>query len=155
MFFNKTGQFLCTLTSTKLNGTFSKAIHLTGIKQQSFQNWYQSLWAPKVLEPPYCHIVQIGDPVLRQRAALVPVEAITSKNLQFFIQNMITVLRKYKAIGISAPQIGISLRVIVMEFSDKTKSEFSIEVQKSQQMEVLPLTVRKKRHFTNTLNLRY
>lgn len=141
MFFNKTGKLLCTLTSIKSNNTISKAIHISGIQQKSFQIWYQSLWVPKVLEPPYRHIVQIGDPVLRQRASPVPVEAITSKNVQFFIQNMITVLRKYKAVGLSAPQIGISLRVIVMEFTEKTKCEFSIELQKTRQMEVLPLTV--------------
>lgn len=139
MFLKETGKLLRTIV--QFNQTINKNIHLSCIKRRSFANWYRSLWVPKTTEPPYEHVVQIGDPVLRQRAAPVPVEAITSKEVQFFIKNMIRVLRKYKAVGLSAPQIGISLQVIVLEFTAKTRSEFPPEIQRVRNMTDLPLTV--------------
>lgn len=113
----------------------------TSSQLNSFKSWYQSRWIPRKTEPPYTHICQIGDPILRQKSALVPVDAIKSKELNLFIDQLIDVLHNYKLVGIAAPQVGIGLRIIVMEFSDRLKKEFTADEYKVREMEKLPLTV--------------
>lgn len=120
----------------------SAPIHTTVPATQTFRKWYQSLWTPRsTVHPPYEHVTQVGDPVLRRRAADVPAEAITSKEVKFLVSRMIRVLHKYKCVGLAAPQIGTALNVLVMEFSPKTLATFTAEVAKAKRMEVLPLTV--------------
>ena len=113
----------------------------TSLKSFSISKWYRNIWIPKLVEPPYSHVTQVGDPVLRQISDPVPDEFITSKEINFLITTMINVLRKYECVGLAAPQVGISLRIIVMEFSEKLKGKFSPAVYKTRQMETLPLTV--------------
>lgn len=117
-----------------------KTIHTTS-QLKSFKSWYQSRWIPRKTEPPYAHITQIGDPVLRQKSAPVPLDAIKTKELNLFIDQLIDVLHSYKLVGIAAPQVGIGLRLIVMEFHDGLKDEFTAEEYKVRAMENLPLTV--------------
>jgi peptide deformylase len=57
-------------------------------------------------------IVLLGDPVLRRRAKRVPqVDA----SIQRLIDDMIDSMREASGVGLAAPQIGVSLRVIVIE----------------------------------------
>jgi peptide deformylase len=60
-------------------------------------------------------IVQIGAPVLRQRAAEVPHEAIASPQIQTLIEDMIETMRAAPGVGLAAPQVGQALRIIVVE----------------------------------------
>ena len=60
-------------------------------------------------------IVQAGTPVLRARAADVPVERITTPELQQLFATMIATMRAAPGVGLAAPQIGVPLRVIVLE----------------------------------------
>ena len=60
-------------------------------------------------------ITQVGHPVLRARAADVPPETIASPEMQDLFETMIAVMRKAPGVGLAAPQIGIPLRVIVLE----------------------------------------
>ena len=54
----------------------------------------------------------LGDPVLRQRARRVPqVDA----SIQRLIDDMIDSMREASGVGLAAPQVGVSLRVIVIE----------------------------------------
>jgi peptide deformylase len=58
----------------------------------------------------------LGDPVLRQRAKRVPqVDA----SIQRLIDDMIDSMREASGVGLAAPQIGVSLRVIVIEVPDE------------------------------------
>lgn len=114
----------------------------TSAQLNSFKSWYRSKWIPRRLEPPYTHIVQIGDPVLRQKSAALPVDAIKSKEVNFFIDQLIDVLHGYKLAGIAAPQVGMALKIIVMEFGDELKKEFTAEEYRVREMEKLPLTVK-------------
>lgn len=109
---------------------------------QTFRQWYQSLWAPRSPPlPPYQHIAQVGDPVLRRKAVDVPAEAITGPEVKYLVRRMVHVLRKYKCVGLAAPQIGSPLNIMIMEFSQKTLEGFAPEIRKAKRMEVLPLTV--------------
>lgn len=119
----------------------TKTIH-TSAQLDSFKTWYQSKWTPRKTEAPYAHVIQVGDPILRQKSSPVPLDAIKSKELNFFIDQLIDVLHNYKLVGIAAPQVGIGLRIIVMEFDDRlVKDEFTAQEYKVREMENLPLTV--------------
>lgn len=118
-----------------------KAIHHTSSQPQSFKSWYQSQWIPRKTEPPYSHIIQIGDPVLRQKCSTVPLDAINTKELNLFLDQLVDVLRGFKCVGLAAPQVGIGLRIIVMEFHDGLRDEFTADEYKVREMEKLPLTV--------------
>ncbi len=121
--------------------SIQKSIIHTYTHLNSLKTWYQRKWIPRKTEPPYTHITQIGDPVLRQKSAPVPLDAIKSKELNFFIDQLVDVLHRYKLVGMAAPQVGIGLQIIVMEFSDRLKKEFTAEEYKVREMEPLPLTV--------------
>ena len=60
-------------------------------------------------------IVQVGEPVLRELAAEVPVEKIGTAELQELFRTMIAVMRDAPGVGLAAPQIGVPWRVIVLE----------------------------------------
>ncbi len=57
-------------------------------------------------------IVKYPDPMLRKRSR--PVSRITS-DLQALIEHMLTSMRRAQGIGLAAPQVGVLLRVIVIE----------------------------------------
>lgn len=60
-------------------------------------------------------IVQAGDPVLRRVAAAVPPEEFGSPGLRALVDQMIEVMHAAPGVGLAAPQIGVPLRVIVLE----------------------------------------
>ncbi len=64
---------------------------------------------------PASPIVQIGAPVLRARAAEVPPEKVASPEMRALYTRMIEVMRAAPGVGLAAPQIGVGLRVIVLE----------------------------------------
>lgn len=116
-------------------------LHTTITSHKSFRKWYQALWTPLRTEPPYDHVAQVGDPVLRQKACDVPPESITSPEVQFLVDRMTGVLRKYNCVGLAAPQIGVPLNIILLEFTEKMMKSHSSETVKLRQMETMPLTV--------------
>ncbi|EDW67135.1 peptide deformylase, mitochondrial [Drosophila virilis] len=126
----------------KLCGRHERYLSTSLAASQSFRKWYQQLWTMKRTNmPPYGHFTQIGDPVLRDRAAVVPAECVDSKEVQAIVDQMVHVLRKFDCVGIAAPQIGISLRIIAMEFRRSIKQDLSEATYKARQMSELPLTV--------------
>ncbi|MBM4360170.1 MAG: peptide deformylase [Deltaproteobacteria bacterium] len=60
-------------------------------------------------------IVQVGHAVLRERAGAVDASAIATAEFQALIDRMIRVMREAPGVGLAAPQLGIPLRVFVME----------------------------------------
>lgn len=117
---------------------FSNTVQLAS----SFARWYRNLWRPgPANEPPYDHVTQIGDPVLRQKADPVPTDMVTSPEVKYLIKSMVDVMRKYNCVGLAAPQIGIPLRILAMEFKDKLRDEYNSAEYKVKEMQTLPLTV--------------
>jgi len=62
-------------------------------------------------------IVKLGDPVLRQVAK--PVIRILTGDTQKLIERMKTVMQKAHGLGLAAPQVGVSLRVIIYDVEDE------------------------------------
>ncbi|PIN10137.1 Peptide deformylase [Handroanthus impetiginosus] len=60
-------------------------------------------------------IVKAGDPVLHEPAQEVKPGEIGSERIQKVIDDMVKVMRKAPGVGLAAPQIGIPLRIIVLE----------------------------------------
>ncbi|XP_022906769.1 peptide deformylase, mitochondrial-like [Onthophagus taurus] len=107
----------------------------------AFRTWYAKLWKRKPGNPPYNHVVQIGDPRLRVKCSPIPVEDIKSNEIQYLIKHLKHVLKRYDCVGLSAPQIGVDLQVFVMELSKKQLKDFSESEIKSKDVKVFPLTV--------------
>lgn len=60
-------------------------------------------------------IAQMGNPVLRRPADLVPIKSIKSPILQKFIDDMIETMREYSGVGLAGPQVHESLQIVVIE----------------------------------------
>jgi peptide deformylase len=63
-------------------------------------------------------ILTTPDPVLRQRARKV--RSVT-KNIQTLMDDMLETMRMAPGVGLAAPQIGVSQRVIVVEFKEESE----------------------------------
>ena len=63
-------------------------------------------------------IVTLPDPVLRKKAR--PVSAF-DKNLQTLIQDMVETMRQAPGVGLAAPQVGVSERLIVVEYAEPSE----------------------------------
>jgi len=64
-------------------------------------------------------ILQAGNPILRQAAKEVPRDLIDSSTLQDLIEIMVTTMRDAPGVGLAAPQIGVPLRIIVLEDTER------------------------------------
>ena len=71
--------------------------------------------APTAPTAPANPIVQAGDPVLRGVAKPVDPREIPTPAFQALVARMIAVMRAAPGVGLAAPQLGIPLRVIVLE----------------------------------------
>lgn len=79
---------------------------------------------PAPAEPP---IVQSGAPVLRARAAEVLPERVDTPEMRALIARMIDAMRRAPGVGLAAPQIGVGLRVIVLEDRDELIAKLTPE----------------------------
>lgn len=130
------------LLEWKIANHGKRFINISNKRENSFRKVYKEFWSPKLInKPPYEHFTQVGDPVLRTKAAEVPGELVNSKEVEHIVEKMIKVLRKFDCVGVAAPQIGISLRIIVMEFRDGLKDILPKPVYEARKMCTLPLTV--------------
>ncbi|GAB2284414.1 Peptide deformylase 1A, chloroplastic/mitochondrial [Dionaea muscipula] len=77
-------------------------------------------------------IVKAGDPVLHEPAQEVDPEEIGSERIQKIIDNMVKVMRMGPGVGLAAPQIGIPLRIIVLEDTKEYISYVTKEEAKAQ-----------------------
>ncbi len=66
-------------------------------------------------------ILQIGHPVLRQVAKAIDVADIKSDEVQSLIADLVDTMRAANGAGIAANQIGVPLRVTVMEVTDNPR----------------------------------
>ena len=65
-------------------------------------------------------IVTLPDPVLRRKARTV---TNFDKNLQTLVDDMIETMREAPGVGLAAPQVGVSERVIVVEYAEPEEVE--------------------------------
>lgn len=69
-------------------------------------------------------IVQIGHPVLREKAQPLTKEEILSKETRELTERMKEIMRAAPGVGLAAPQIGISKQIIVIEDREEYMQKF-------------------------------
>jgi peptide deformylase len=85
-------------------------------------------------------IVTAGDPVLRMPAAPVPQEMLGTPALRGLIELMVAAMRAAPGVGLAAPQIGVGLRLIVLEDAPPLMAHLS-EAERAERGRVeVPLT---------------
>ena len=70
-------------------------------------------------------IVRAGSAVLRMRSAEVAPEELGSKGLRELVKNMVEAMRRAPGVGLAAPQLGVSKRVIVLEDAERLMATLS------------------------------
>lgn len=111
------------------------------ISYAKFRTWYANLVKSKPQDPPYRHVVQIGDPILRVPCEAIPQDMIKSSEVRFLIYQLKAVFDKYNCVGLSAPQIGMPFQVAVIEFNKKHAKCFSQDEFRNKDMSILQRTV--------------
>lgn len=105
-------------------------------------NWYARLAPARgKSNPPYEHVIQIGDPKLRKISEPVPLDKINSNEIQTVINKLEYVIKKYGSLGMSAPQIGVNVRIFVMRHTVKQIAMIPKDIAQLRCMEPLPFTV--------------
>jgi peptide deformylase len=85
-------------------------------------------------------IVQAGHPVLRAEALPVPAEMLGTTPLRELVAAMTEVMRKAPGVGLAAPQIGVGLRLIVLEDADALMSRLTPAERAARGRVPVPLT---------------
>lgn len=86
-------------------------------------------------------IVQVGAPVLRGRAAEVGPERIAGDEIQQLIARMITAMREAPGVGLAAPQLGVPLRVLVLEDRPELMAKLGPDELRERERVEVPLRV--------------
>ncbi len=86
-------------------------------------------------------IVQVGDPVLRQRARPLSLEELASTRIQQLIVDMRETMRAAPGVGLAAPQIGESIQLVVIEDPPAYHAKLSAEELAARERESVPFHV--------------
>ncbi|OAD56781.1 Peptide deformylase, mitochondrial [Eufriesea mexicana] len=95
---------------------------------------------PESAKPPYNFICQVGDPVLRQKAAPIDTKIIQTQEFQNTVDHLHKMLRKYDTVGLAAPQIGLPWQLFVIELREDSVNEVHPFFQKTCNIVPCPLT---------------
>lgn len=76
-------------------------------------------------------VARLGHPVLRRIADPVPPEQITTPEVQRLIEDMIDTMVEYSGVGLAAPQVHHSLRLLVTEEIPDSENEGSLLAERS------------------------
>lgn len=79
--------------------------------------------------------------MLRSHAAAVDPAAVTGPEIQHVISTMVKVMRKLDCVGLSAPQIGVPVRILALEYPKKMLEESSPESRELRGLSVQPLRI--------------
>jgi peptide deformylase len=79
-------------------------------------------------------IVTLPEPVLRRKARTITT---FDKNLQTLIDDMIETMREAPGVGLAAPQVNVSERLIVVEYAEEQEEETEDQQEKPKKLFVL------------------
>jgi peptide deformylase len=85
-------------------------------------------------------IVQVGHPVLRERAKDVTKEQLATPEFQALVARMTEAMRQAPGVGLAAPQLGVPLRVFVLE--DRAELQASLTPGELGERERVPVPLR-------------
>ena len=99
-------------------------------------------------------LLQIGEPVLRDRARLLVEEEILSGAIQELIDSMHETLRDAPGVGLAAPQIGSAIQLAIIEDSPQYWTELSAAEINARERTAVPFHVVINPKITDALGLR-
>ena len=79
--------------------------------------------------------------MLRSQAAHVDPATISSPEVQEVIRTMVKVMRRLECVGLSAPQVGVPLRIVALEYPEKMMDEISPASREARGLSVQPLRI--------------
>lgn len=85
-------------------------------------------------------ITQTGAPVLRERAKDVTPQQLSSPEFKALVARMVEAMRAAPGVGLAAPQLGVSMRVLVME--DRQDLQASLTKEELAERERVPVPLR-------------
>ncbi|XP_076165054.1 peptide deformylase, mitochondrial [Ptiloglossa arizonensis] len=120
------------------NNMGSNKVRSSNIKivRKMISNYFR----PKIAKPPYDHICQIGDPVLRTKTKPINIKLIRDHEFQEVLEKLSNVMRKYNLSGISASQIGLPWQVFALEQTEESLNKLDKEFRDFYSMDPFPLT---------------
>jgi peptide deformylase len=86
-------------------------------------------------------IMQVGEPVLRQRARPLIVEEVRSAAIQHLIEQMRDTMRAAPGVGLAAPQIGQPLQLAVIEDREEYLDDISPAILQERERAPVPFHV--------------
>lgn len=120
--------------------TLCSRSHSSSVKVRSYLQYMKHKIRPPPT-PPYGHVCQVGDPVLRAHAVAVDPAVITGPEVQKVISTMVTVMRRLECVGLSAPQVGVPLRILALEYPEKMLEESPPETRRVRGLSAQPLRI--------------
>uniref|UniRef100_A0A3Q1EAV5 Peptide deformylase n=1 Tax=Acanthochromis polyacanthus TaxID=80966 RepID=A0A3Q1EAV5_9TELE len=126
--------------STRLPHVSCERRFSSNVKVRSYLQYVKRKIIPPP-SPPYGHVCQVGDPVLRSQAAAVDPAAVTGPEVQKVIGTMVKVMRRLECVGLSAPQIGVPLRILALEYPERMLEDVSPSSREVRGLSVQPLRV--------------
>ncbi|KAM3919547.1 peptide deformylase, mitochondrial [Leptodactylus fuscus] len=111
-----------------------------GVKKRSYLKYLKRsiLGNPS---PPYKRVAQTGDPILRVQTQSVPQDHISRADTQAILKRMVQLLKSCGCVGLSAPQLGIPLRIMVLELREEMCQLVPPDVRAQREMEPFPLKI--------------
>ncbi|XP_065601392.1 peptide deformylase, mitochondrial [Cyrtonyx montezumae] len=92
-------------------------------------------------KPPFSAPCQVGAPVLRAAAAAVPPEELGGPELRALAAALAAGLRRGPCLGLSAPQLGVPLRVFAAALPPERCRQYPAELRRAHRIEPFPLRV--------------
>ena len=86
-------------------------------------------------------IVQAGHPALRKKAAPVDPAWIGAPDFVQLVDDMVETMRDAPGVGLAAPQIGLSIQLVVIEDHPATVDTLDDDVREERSRDVVPLSV--------------
>jgi peptide deformylase len=86
-------------------------------------------------------IVQVGTPVLRERAHEIAVEKIGTPQFAELCAALVATMREAPGVGLAAPQVGLPLRIFVMEDQPEYVANLTPEENAERDREAVPLRI--------------
>ncbi|XP_044519082.1 peptide deformylase, mitochondrial [Gracilinanus agilis] len=107
------------------------------------RSWVRAVrrWLLRPPEPPYTRVCQVGEPALRAVAAPVDPAQLAGPEMQALIARLVRVMRAQGAVGLSAPQLGVALQVLAVEFPERLLLTYPHAVRQARRMVPCPLRV--------------
>ncbi len=107
-------------------------------------------------------VARLGHPVLRKKAKKVTKKMLESADFQEFCEDLLDTLDEYEGLGLAAPQVHLSLQVVVVSLFDLYSKEEQEEAEKAANLipdgilvnpRFTPLTEEKKEEWEGCLSI--